>query len=477
MSKKKELDVAVDQVDNDSEVHQEDFALERVPQRYRRGWFGTMNVAIGVATALLFMQTGSLMAIHYGSINALIAIIYATVVAGALGIGIAYQAAKSGLNVNLMARGGGYGYIGASITSFIYAINFIMYYAIEGSIMSAGVHAYLPQIPLWVYMIFFGLVLIPFNWFGVKQLDVFQKISLPIFLILLGAGIIIAATSQPAYDGGTFSYLPEGGQIGGQSLLICIGIMNGLVGIVSLLVSDYARFVKRDEFKVGVVAVGFAPALVCFFIMGILGIWFGIHFLEENPGVYFVGMLGIFGALFAVITQVRINVTNLYSGSLSLANFFENVFKFTPGRTFWVVFVAVIAVISMLAGVLDHIGDLLTYQGIFLMAWAATIVADALIVKRVLKIGPTYFETRQEYLYAWNPVGVLSLILASAIGFISHLGYLGSVFQNIAAFVALVVAFILTIVIAVATKGKYYVKENRGKDFENFEHFGKDRSA
>src|SRR5699024_2716382 len=149
------------------------------------------------------------------------------------------------------------------------------------------------QIPLWVYMIFFGLVLIPFNWFGVKQLDVFQKISLPIFLILLGAGIIIAATSQPAYDGGTFSYLPEGGQVGGQSLLICIGIMNGLVGIVSLLVSDYARFVKRDEFKVGVVAVGFAPALVCFFIMGILGIWFGIHFLEENPGVYFVGMLGI----------------------------------------------------------------------------------------------------------------------------------------------------------------------------------------
>jgi len=170
-------------------------------------------------------------------------------------------------------------------------------------------------------------------------------------------------------------------------------------------------------------------------------------------------------------------VTNLYSGSLSLANFFENVFKFTPGRTFWVVFVAVIAVISMLAGVLDHIGDLLTYQGIFLLAWGATIVADSVVVKRILKIGPTYFETRQEYLYAWNPVGVVSLIIASAFGFVAHLGYVGIVLQNIAAFVAAVIAFILTVIIAILTKGKYYVKENRISDFSEFENFGKDKSA
>ena len=454
----------------DKKVQKEDFALEKVPHKHRRNWFGTMNVAVGVATALLFMQTGSLMAITYGSMNAFIAIIYATIVSGALGIGIAYQSAKSGLNVNLMARGGGYGYIGASITSFIYAINFIMYYAIEGSIMSGGVHAYIPQIPLWGYMVFFGLILIPFNWFGVKSLDRFQKISLPIFLILLGIGIIVAATSPSAYEGSTFSYLPNGLEVGGQSLLICIGIMNGLVGIVSLLISDYARFIKKDQFKIGVVAVGFVPPLVSFFIMGTLGIWFGIHFMEENPGVYFVSMMGIFGALFAVITQVRINVTNLYSGSLSLANFFENVFKFTPGRTFWVVFVAVIAVISMLGGVLDHIGPLLTYQGIFLIAWAATIVADTFVVKRLLKIGPSYFETRQKYLYAWNPVGVISLILAIIFGIFAHLGYMGSALASTAAFFAGIIAFVMTIILAIITKGKYYVKEYVD-DFPDDEHF------
>lgn len=457
---------------SEKEVQKEDFALEKVPQEYRRNWFGTMNVTVGVATALLFMQTGSLMALTYGSMNALLAIIYATVVSGALGIGIAYQSAKTGLNVNLMARGGGYGYIGASITSLIYAVNFIMYYAIEGSIMAAGVHAYISQIPLWVYMVFFGLILIPFNWFGVKQLDAFQKISLPVFLILLGAGMIVTLKSESAYSGSMFSYLPDGTEVGGEALLICIGIMNGLVGIVSLLISDYARFIKREQFGIGVFAVGFALPFVAFFVMGLLGIWFGIHYMEENAGVYFVSMIGVFGAIFAVITQIRINVTNLYSGSLSLANFFENVFKFTPGRTFWVVFVAVVAIISMLGGVLDYVGPLLTFQGIFLLAWAATIVADAVVVKSLLKIGPNYFEYRQQYLYSWNPVGVLALIISTAIAVVAHFGYMGSALQNIAAFFAGVLAFILTIVFAVATKGKYYVKEQKD-DFPEDERFGR----
>lgn len=458
---------------SEKEVQKEDFALEKVPQEYRRNWFGNMNVAVGVATALIFMQMGSVMAVTYGSVNALLAILYATIVAGALGIGIAYQAAKSGLSVNLMARGGGYGYIGASITSLIYAINFVIYYAIEGSIMATGVHAYIPQIPIWVYMIFFGLILIPFNWFGMKQLDKFQKISLPIFLILLGAGMIVAAFSAPEVSGSIWTFLPEGDvSIGRQSLLICIGMMNGLVGIVSLLVGDYARFTKKNQFKIGVFMVGFIPPLVCFFIMGLLGIWFGVTFMEVNPGVYFVGMLGIFGAIFAVITQIRINITNLYSGSLSLSNFFENVFKFTPGRTFWVVFVAVIAIISMLAGILDVMGAALTYLGINLFAWVATIVADSIVVKRLLGIGPTYFETRQKYLYTWNPVGVISLIVSTLLGIIAHFGFFGETLQHTAAFFAGIVAFILTILLAVMTKGKYYVKEYVD-DFPEDEHFGK----
>ncbi|WLR51328.1 cytosine permease [Bacillus tianshenii] len=440
------------------EETKEDYALEEVPKHSRMGWWSITNVALGVATAMVFMQMGSLMAVSYGAVNALIAEIYATVVAGVLGIGIAYLSAKAGMNVNLLARGGGYGYIGASITSFIYALNFIMYCAIEGSIMAYAVAEYLQVVPTWVLMIFFGLAVIPFNWFGMKQLDKLQKWSLPIFIILLGAGLIVAANMKSSYLGSVWSYLPEGVQVGGTALLTCIGIINGLVGIMALLISDYARFVKDEEFKLGVFAVGFIPQLVCFFLMGLIGIWFGVRFMEANPGVYFVNIIGIFGALFTILTQLRINITNLYSGSLSLSTFFENVFKFKPGRTFWVVFTAVAAVVAMLAGALDHLGPLLTFQGVFLFAWAATIVADAFVVKRLLKIGPDYFEYHQEKLYKWNPVGVVSLLVASTIGTFAAFGLMGVFLQNIAAFFAAIISFALTIVIAVVTKGKYYIK-------------------
>ncbi|MEH7526009.1 cytosine permease, partial [Bacillus sp. JJ1503] len=275
------------------EEKKDDFALEKVPLEGRTmGWKSITNVTLGVATAMIFMQMGSLMAVSFGAVNALLAEIYATVVAGALGIGICYYAAKSGLNVNLLARGGGFGYIGASITSLIYALNFIMYCAIEGAIMAFAVHEYLPSIPAWLLMVIFGLLVVPLNWFGIKQLDKLQKWSLPIFIILLGAGFFLAFKITPKIAGNVWTYLPEGSEVGGAALLACIGIMNGLVGIMALLVSDYARFIKKEEFKIGVFAVGFIPQLVCFLLMGIIGIWFGVRMAEVNPGIYFVQILG-----------------------------------------------------------------------------------------------------------------------------------------------------------------------------------------
>ena len=75
-----------------------------------------------------------------------------------------------------------------------------------------------------------------------------------------------------------------------------------------------------------------------------------------------------------------------------------------------------------------------------------------------MKIGPGYYEARQEYLYKWNPVGVISLVTASVLGTVAALGYMGMFLQSTAAFFAAILAAILTVVFAVLTKGKYYSK-------------------
>ena len=436
-----------------------DYSLEKVPRSQRNmGWLSITNITFGIATAIFYFQMGSVMALQFGALNAIISSIYAIVVAGILGTFIAYLSAKSGMNVNLLSRGGGFGYIGASLTSFLYATNFIMYCAFEGLILVSAVHTFFPNLQEWALIIFFGFIVIPLNWFGIKQLDKLQKWSLPIFVVFLITAIVISFYKPSVFEGPFWTYLPEGVQVGGQALLLCIGVQHGIMGLTALLASDYARFLKPKDIKIGSVAIGFIPQIFCFGIMGGLGIWFGVRLGEPNPGVYIVMLLGIGGALFTMLTQLRINITNIYSSSLSLSNFFENIFKFTPGRRFWVVVSAITAIILMLGGIVDHLDTAMTFQGVFLLSWAAILVTDALVVKKALKIGNGYYEARQEFLYKWNPVGVVSLIVASGIGTFAALGYMGSFLQSTAAFFAAILAAILTVFIAVLTKGKYYNK-------------------
>jgi len=434
----------------------DDYSFDRVPREERKmGWLSITNITFGIATAIFYFQMGSVMALQFGAVNALISAGYAIVVAGILGSIIVYLSAKSGMNVNLLSRGG-FGYIGASLTSLIYASNFIMYCAFEGMILVSAVHAYFPAIPMWLLIVFFGAIVIPLNWFGIKQLDKLQKWSLPIFGAFLIAAIYMAFNTTSVYEGNFWTYMPEGVQVGGTALLLCIGMQHGIMGLTALIASDYARFLKPKDIKIGSIAIGFIPQIFCFGVMGGLGIWFGVTLGESNPGVYIVLLLGLGGVLFTMLTQVRINITNIYSSSLSLSSFFENMFRFTPGRRFWIVVAGVIAIILMLGGIVDHLGTAMTFQGVALMTWAAVLVADALIVKRFLKIGPRYYEARQEKLYKWNPVGVISLLVPSILGTIAALGYMGTFLQSTAAFFSAILAAIMTVVLAVLTKGRYY---------------------
>lgn len=93
-----------------------------------------------------------------------------------------------------------------------------------------------------------------------------------------------------------------------------------------------------------------------------------------------------------------------------------------------------------------------------MLAWGAVLITDALIVKIFLKIGPSFYEHRQENLYRWNPVGVVSLVISSTLGTAAALGYMGTFLEHTSAFFAAALAALLTVLIAIGTKGKYYLK-------------------
>ena len=119
-------------------------------------------------------------------------------------------------------------------------------------------------------------------------------------------------------------------------------------------------------------------------------------------------------ALFVVISQLKINVTNAYAGSLAWSNFFSRVTHSHPGRVVWVVFNALIAFMLMEMNVFEALGDVLGLYANIAIAWMMAVVAD-LVINKPLGLSPPGIEFKRAHLWDINPVGVGAMALASVL--------------------------------------------------------------
>jgi hypothetical protein len=88
------------------------------------------------------------------------------------------------------------------------------------------------------------------------------------------------------------------------------------------------------------------------------------------------------------------------------------------------------------------------------------VVAD-LVINKPLGLSPKGIEFRRAYLYDINPVGVGAMLLASALSVAAFMGTFGAQAQAFSAFIALVTALVASPLIAIATRGKYYMARQR----------------
>lgn len=418
----------------------DDYALESVPDHARLPWTSVVVITLGIMGAMVFLQVSGEMALQYGVTNTIIALLYATIVTGLLASLLAYFAAKNGLNCSLITRSSGFGHAGARITALFYAANFIALAAIEGAIMANAIHAYLESVPVEVIMVVLTIVNIGLNWYGIQLLERFQKYSLPVYLVLLVAAIFLALRT----DAVTGVVLPTG--ISGSSILAGAGVLNGIVALQSLLTADYARF-SRETSWVKVFIIGFTPQIASFLVMGLVGVWFAVRFNEANPGVYLVLVMGVWGAIYTVLSQLRINVINLYSGSLSLEGFFSYFSPKAGNRVIWVFVSALLALALMLLDVLGHIGSVLTFLGSFMFAWVATLVADLMVVRPRRQSAGHPLEYRAEYLPAFGRTGLPAVIVGSLVGGGCALFADSSTLAAASGFIAGGIAFVLHLVL------------------------------
>ena len=79
------------------------------------------NTAFGAASFLVLEAVGATLLVNYGFINAFWAILATGLIIFLAGLPISFYAARYGVDMDLLTRGAGFGYIGSTITSLIYA--------------------------------------------------------------------------------------------------------------------------------------------------------------------------------------------------------------------------------------------------------------------------------------------------------------------------------------------------------------------
>src|SRR5690606_18791503 len=128
-------------------------------------------------------------------------------------------------------------------------------------------------------------------------------------------------------------------------------------------------------------------------------------YIASSPEVA-LSMAGIF----VILSQLKINVTNAYAGSIAWSNFFSRLTHSHPGRVVWLVFNVAIALLLMELGVYRALEQTLGFYGIVAVAWLGSLVAD-LVINKPLGLSPKHIEFKRAHLYDINPVGFGSMII------------------------------------------------------------------
>ena len=152
----------------------EDYALRFTATKARKqSIFRVANTALGTVAFLVLEAVGATVTLSYGFTNAVSAILVVGAIIFMLGLPTSYYAAKYGVDIDLLTRGAGFGYIGSTITSLIYASFTFIFFALEAAIMSLALEMCFGVPLVWGYLIS-ALVVIPMVIYGFTFLSRFQ---------------------------------------------------------------------------------------------------------------------------------------------------------------------------------------------------------------------------------------------------------------------------------------------------------------
>ena len=471
----------------------EDFALRFTAKRARKWSLNRISMtALGIVSFLVLEAIGGAITLNFGFENSAWAILAVTLIVFLTGLPISYYAAKYGVDIDLLSRGAGFGYMGSSIASLIYASFTFIFFALEAAIMAMALKI-LFGLPLPAGYIVSTLLIIPLVTHGITYISRFQVWTSPIWVALQLLPLFFVFTHNDTQFSDWVSFTGEAGESGGSFNLLLFGgasaVLLALVAQIGEQV-DFLRFLpekpKKGAWRWWLALIAGGPGWMLFgalkLFLGSFLAYFALkqgvapHLASDPAHMYQLAYSYVFdnpsisvfvACTFVVLSQLKINVANAYAGSLAWSNFFSRVTHNHPGRVVWMVFNVAIALLLMELGIYQTIASMLSVYSVIVLAWLSSVVAD-LIINKPLGISPRHIEFKRSHLYDINPVGVGSMLIASVAGFTAHMGIYGETIEALASFIACFLPFITVPLIGWLTKGKYYLAANQQPEIKQF---------
>ncbi|MDT7774785.1 MAG: hypothetical protein QOC67_3709 [Pseudonocardiales bacterium] len=468
----------------------EDYSLRYTPSEFRTWspWMIFLSCLVGLS-AMAGYALDAAFVNAFGFPSSVLGFAIAAAVTLPLTVVLAFAIARKHIDIDLLTRGSGFGYLGSTLTSLVDATYTLIFLAYEGAIMAQAVTA-LSGLDIHVSYVVVSLVMIPLTLYGMTFSSKFQAWTWPLWVVLIGLAVVTAATAPHA---GAHMLHPtplNSPDVAGVAGLSLVAVFTVAAANLSLATQvgeqgDYLRLMPDPRaggdrsWRLAVLfgGPGFALfSIVVFFASTLL---VGYADTQASAGqvavpvdlftIVYQRLTGnhtlalVLAGVLVLLSQIKINIMNTYSGSLSWSNFFSRLLHRHPGRAVWVIFQTALALVLMEVDIFDHIVTVLALYANVGIAWVAAMVSDLVINRRVLKIAPEHVEFRRAHLFNVNPVGFGSMVVASTLSIMAYFGLFGAALAALAPFVSLVLAMVLPPILAVATKGRWYI--SRTSDF------------
>lgn len=360
-------------IDNNVDIAHDDSATHVISEKGRTSAFSLTMSWWGVCSALFYIIVGIFMAQAYGTKNAIIGLIITCVSYGIINGILSSYAIKTGLSVGLFSRLV-FGKKGAAIATLIFFVTAVYYAVFEGSVMATAITIQFPTVNYYIASLLiaiYSMVLIT----GSLQhwLDKVNGYLLPLYIIGVIALVIHATLQNPAGYTNDWLHAYEEKPYGWwHTSVYYMGVW-----VLMMFTFDFARFGKEEDAKYhSIFNFGIPFYLITFLFSALAGIYLvsvvKVEGLSEVAiASVAIGLWGIIGLLFILITQTRINTANCFLAVSNLVVFLKE-FGINISKIIGIVIIGVAIYILMnMHFIFTHLLVALAYQGIFIVSWVA----------------------------------------------------------------------------------------------------------